>query len=101
MKKWMLAGLALLINGCALAEDYGSYYVEESSPSGTAVVVVLVIALIAAIVVVSVMKSKLKIAKRQHGADNYIREGSFKLTARHDHFLYETVSRRKIEKKEN
>jgi len=93
MKKWMLAGMPLLLNAAALAEEY---YVEEES-SGMGFIIVLVVALIVALVVVGIMKSKLKIAAHKRGADNYVRKGSFKLTARQDHFLYETVSRRKIE----
>jgi len=55
------------------------------------------IALVAAFAVVGALKGQLKQAVSQSGASHYIREGSFKLNARSDRFLYETTNRRKIE----
>jgi len=72
----------------------------ESLAGGTALIA-SVIALIAALAVVGVLKGQLKQAAHQSAASNYIKEGSFKLQARSDHFLYETKTRRKIETNNN
>ena len=44
------------------------------------------------------MRAQLKTAKLNNAAESYVRDGSFKLSIKQDQFLYETVSRRKIEK---
>ena len=56
-----------------------------------------IIAAVIALIVVSVLQGQLKQAVFQSGAGNYVREDSFKLNARYDHFLYEDTQRRKIE----
>ena len=55
------------------------------------------IALMAAFIVVSVLKAELKQAEFQSAAASYVREGSFGLDVRSDHFLYRTTQRRRIE----
>ena len=57
-------------------------------------------ALIAALAVVGVLQGQLRQAVRQSAAHSYVREGSFELTVRNDHFLYETTERRRIEPKQ-
>ena len=57
----------------------------------------LAAALIVALVVVGVLKGQLKQAAFQSAAANYVREGSFHLDVKIDHFLYEQTERKKIE----
>lgn len=60
----------------------------------------LICALIAAIIalaVVGALKGQLKQAAQQSTAHNYIRENSFHLDVNTDHFLYESITKRKIE----
>ena len=56
-----------------------------------------IIAAVIGLIVVSVLRGQLKQAVFQSGAGNYVREDSFKLNVRYDHFLYEDTQRRKIE----
>ena len=71
-------------------------YFMESLAGGTALIAAI-IALIVALIVVGVLKSQLKQAAHQSAAVNYIKDGSFELQQRSDHFLYESTTRRKIE----
>ena len=43
------------------------------------------------------IKSELTSVSMQHGAEDYIRKGSFKLTVKRDNFLYKNVTRTRIE----
>lgn len=63
--------------------------------------ILVIIALVIALIAVGSMRAKLKTAKMQVSASNYIRENSFELRVRQDRFLYRTVSRRKIEQRKN
>ena len=58
-----------------------------------------VVAAIAGAITVSVMTSALKRAVSVDSAGNYIVKNSFKLHARHDHYLHTTQTRRRIEQK--
>lgn len=93
MKKLLLCGLPLLCN-VAFAEASGGYalYVPDAY-----LLILLILALIVAFVVVGNMKAKLKTAKKQAAAANYVREGSLDMRVSQDWFLYKTVDRRKIE----
>ena len=66
--------------------------------SGKSLLIAAVIALIAALATVGGLKAQLKQAVFQSAAADYIKAGSFNLRVRHDHFLYENVQRRKIER---
>jgi len=55
------------------------------------------LALLAAFITVAVLKGELKQAGFQSAAASYVREGSFALDVRGDHFLYRTTQRRRIE----
>ena len=77
--------------------------IDESAPSVFALdsgywIVLIIAALIVALIVVIMMRAQLKTAKLNNAAESYVRDGSFKLSIKRDQFLYETVSRRKIEK---
>ena len=56
-----------------------------------------VVAAIVALAVVGALKGQLKQAAQQSAAGGYIREGSFRLDVKADHFLYESTTKRKIE----
>ena len=43
------------------------------------------------------IKAQLTSVSMQHGADDYIRKGSFKITVKRDNFLYKNVTRTRIE----
>lgn len=66
----------------------------QMSVSLGAVLVCVLIGAGIALVVVLVMKSKMKTVRSQSGADNYVANGSLKLTHQSDIFLYQTVTRR-------
>ena len=80
----VLAIIALIL---ALANAIGS---------GT-ILIAVIAALIVALAVVGVLKGQLKQAVHESAAANYVREGSFQLDVKIDHFLYERTERRKIE----
>jgi len=65
---------------------------------GFGMAIAAVIALIAAVIVVGVLMGELKQAVFQSAAADYVREGSFALQVRSDHFLYRTTQRRRIER---
>jgi len=71
-------------------------YLAEYLGSGT-LLIAAVIAAIAAFAVVGSLTAQLKQAVHKNEAADYVRKGSFNLTVRQDHFLYETTKRRKIE----
>lgn len=50
------------------------------------------------LIVAESIKSQLTSVSMQHGADDYIRTGSFKLTVKRDNFLYKNVTRTHIER---
>lgn len=66
--------------------------------SGGAMLFAALIALVLALVVVGVLKGQLRQAAQQYAADSYLCRNSFHLNMNFDHFLYESTSRRKIEK---
>ncbi len=71
-------------------------YLMQYLGSGT-LLIAAVIAAIAAFAVVGGLTAQLKQAVHQNEAARYVRENSFDLSVRYDHFLYETTKRRKIE----
>ena len=76
--------------------------VEEAAGSGGfGLLIVAGIALIAAFAVVGSMKAKLKTARQQHGAAQYMRANSLNLFVRQDHFLYTSEQRRRIQQPQN
>lgn len=71
-------------------------YLLKALASGT-LLLTAIGALIVALITVSVLRGQLKTASRQTSAANYIREGSFHLYVKRDHFLYRNVERKKIQ----
>ena len=72
------------------------FYFMDSLASGT-LVAAAVVALIAAFIVYGSLVGQLKQAASVLGAGNYIVRDSFQLFTRHDHYLYTTQTRRRIE----
>ena len=98
MKKSIACGggvFALVLALCALVMALAGQLA-----SGTLLMAVILAAIVA-LVVVSCLKGQLKQAVEQSAAENYVREGSFNLQSRSDHFLYETTQRTKIETKKD
>ncbi len=62
-------------------------------PIGTNLLISVVFGFVAALISVTAMKSQLKSVKMQHGAQDYIKKGSFSLTQSKDIYLYRNVSR--------
>jgi len=54
----------------------------------------LIIGIAASFIITSALKSKLKSVRSQAAAQNYLREGSLKITQSKDVFLYKTVSKK-------
>ena len=71
-------------------------YLMDKLGSGTALMAA-VVGLIAAFAVVGALVSQLKQASHQSAASEYVKQGSFNLRVRSDHFLYKNEIRRKIE----
>ena len=65
--------------------------------SGMAALIAAIVALVVSLITLGVLKGKLKQAVHNDTAEDYVKQGSFKLTGRHDHFLYRTTTRRRIE----
>lgn len=61
---------------------------------------VVLVALIVAIVVLFILRAQLKTAKFQKTAKEYIVDGSMHLHCKNDIYLYQTVTRSKIEKEQ-
>lgn len=72
-------------------------YENKDSLSLKTIFIALVIALIISLIIVLGMKSQLKSVKNQDFAKDYLKKGSFKLTNSKDTFLYNTVTKVKIE----
>ena len=73
-----------------VATEYEDYYtVNWPLRIGIAVGIGLVVALI----VILIMRSRMKTAKQQHGAKNYMVDGSFDLFRCHDIYLYSHTTR--------
>ena len=68
----------------------------DALAGGTALMAA-VLAAIVMLIVLGALRGQLKQAAHQTSASNYVREDSFGLDVRYDHFLYETTDRRKIE----
>ena len=66
-----------------------------------AIPIAIFIGLVIAIVIMLAIRSKLKTVAMQHGAKNYVREGSMNVTAARDTYLYSTVSRTRRQKSES
>lgn len=58
----------------------------------------LLLAAFVALIVVDALRGQLKQARSQSTAADYVRPESFKLDVRYEHYLYQSVQRRKIEK---
>ena len=88
--------LALAEGSAAEAAGTAQFNVAKS------LVISLVIGFVIALIVTSVMKAQLKSVRKQHGAANYEKAGSFNLEKKRDIFLYETTtSREKPKSKED
>lgn len=59
------------------------------------IVICLVVALIVALIYTSALKGQLKSVTSQHGAAQYEKQGSFKLTNSQDKFLYKKLEKTK------
>lgn len=59
-----------------------------------------VIAAIIALAVVGALKGQLRQAAQQSTAHSYIMDGSFRLDVNMDHFIYENITKSKIENAE-
>ena len=93
-KKSLLWGGGVFVGVLALAALILA--LADAIGSGT-ILIAVIAALIVALVVVGVLKGQLKQAAYESAASNYVREGSFQLDVKTDHFLYERTERRKIE----
>ena len=51
-----------------------------------------------AMLIMSAIRKKLKTVEKQHGAKNYVRDGSMNVLAARDTYLYSTVTRTRREK---
>lgn len=80
-------------------ESSGNAYDVGNQPKnyGSMFMVSLTIGLIAALIVCLCMKAQLKTAVRQMGARVYVKNGSMRVTNSRDIFLYNNVTRTKIE----
>ncbi len=87
--------VSLLAVGVSAAGEYDSGEFDIKS----VLIISAVVGLVIAFIVVSIMKGQLKSVRKQSGAGNYIKDGSFRLTRSNDFFLYRTVS--KTEKPKN
>ena len=67
---------------------------QESFPFFTLLLICLAIAFVIALIATGIMKSQLKSVYSQSKADNYMKNGSMKLTKKNDLFLYRRVDRR-------
>ena len=79
------------------ANGYGQPVTPLAYAAGY-LVFILIGAMVIAGIVVGVMISKLKTAKFQSAANAYVVENSMQMRTATEHFLYETVTRRKIER---
>ena len=68
----------------------------EKMQSGP-IIIAVIVALLAGLIAVSIMKGQLKTAHNVSGAANYERDDSLELEIKHDRFLYQTTTRRKIQ----
>lgn len=87
----------LLLPGYAESDYSGgnSSYSQVILPIDIAIGIA--IGVIIALIIMLIQKSGLKTVRRQVAAKNYIRQGSFNLTARNEQFLYSNVERIKKE----
>ena len=100
MKKFISLLLAAVMMFCmsatAFAESGGS-----ADGGGMSVVIGVVVGVIIAVIVMLVLKGQLKSVHMEHAARNYIKQGSFKLTASRDIYLYKKVDRTVRQKDNN
>lgn len=68
---------------------------KEPFEPGWTLLTTLIIAFVISLIVTGTMKGQLKTVYSQSGADNYIQQGSMRLTRKNDLFLYRHVDRRK------
>ncbi len=73
-------------------------YMINQLANGTAIISAI-IAFLSAFIVVGVLGNQLKTAYKKPSAANYLREGSFDLYIKEDHFLFSNINKRKIEQK--
>lgn len=71
---------------------------KEPMSVGVRILISVGVGLFAAVLVVVVLFMQLKSVAPKHEAQEYVREGSFRVTRERDIFLYRTVRRQKIEK---
>lgn len=70
---------------------------EEPMSVGMRMLIAAGVGLVIALIVFAVLMSQLKSVRVKHEAQDYVRDGSFRLTRANDLFLYRTVDRQKIE----
>ena len=86
-------------NGNADYDSDGSY--SRAPLPITALPICFGIGLIIALIIVGIMKRKLKTAVRQKEANNYVKDGSFRVTESYDQFLYSNVTQTRISRDDN
>ncbi len=99
-----LLSLFIAINICflhihnALAyENFGYKYLYAASEyDSVSIFLPIVIGFIIALVIVSIMQGQLKTVRSERLANNYIKEESMNITYSNDIFLYDRVSKRKL-----
>lgn len=97
----MDAWLGLVSDLCQPDSKYGDAQAKPLTPlefAGQYIVFVFIGALVISGIVVGIMISKMKTARFQSAANAYVVENSMELRTATEHFLYETVTRRKIER---
>ena len=62
-------------------------------PEATTILICLGVGLLVGLITVLIMKGQLRSVRSQSAAGDYMVPGSFRLTQRHDLFLYRTVTR--------
>ena len=75
--------------GVSAASEYDSAGFDFKN----AILISAGVALVVAFITVSILKGQLKSVRKQSGAGDYVKPGSFKLTRSNDFFLYRTVTK--------
>lgn len=89
------------ITQAATGEPYDvGNFPQEPFEVGLHVIISLCIGFVISLIVTGVMKSGLKSVESQSAADNYLKQGSMKLTRSNDMFLYKHVDRKEKQKEE-
>ena len=97
MKK-IVAILLITLTGLFLLPLPANAAYADSESKAVPMAVIIIASLLIALLVCSAFKSKMKTAKIAKTAENYIRQDGVRLTVRDDIFMYQTVTRKKIER---